>query len=194
MSRSGRLLLLLTLGLTHLGFAAKPGNATNGTRAGAGRTMLNVSSVKAQRNGQVETGTLRPGDDYRFANGMVVRSTDFLYEPVRISAEKVDPVALSLPQIHTPVSDFIRVKASGITEPGGQYMTVTFPYPADVNPKALLIGSYIPEKIFKRNSQTPDKLILRLNNVLEIKETQKTVTFRTGLPEDQGYIFVLLKR
>ena len=153
-----------------------------------------ISSVKAQAVAQVETGTLSPGGEYRFANGMVVGSTDFLYETVRISAEKVDPVALSLPQIHTPVSDFVRVKASGITEPGGQYMTVTFPYPPNVDPKTLLIGSYIPERVLKHNPRASNELILLLDNVLEINETQKTVTVRTGLPEDQGYIFVLLKR
>jgi hypothetical protein len=198
MSSSGCLLLLLMLGLTQLESVVQPGNAMNATskvaRAGFSRTISSGSIIKAQRIDQVETGTLSPGGEYRFANGMAVGSTDFLYETVRISVEKIDPVALLLPQIHTPVSDFVRVKASGITEPGGQYMTVTFPYPADVNPRTLLIGSYLPEKIFKRNSQTPDKLILRLNVVLEIDETQKTVTFRTGLPEDQGYIFVLLKR
>jgi hypothetical protein len=187
MSRSGRLLLLLTLGLTQLGFAEKPGNATNGTRAGAGRTMLNVSSVKAQRNGQIETGTLRLDGEYRFANGMVV-GAGRLYETVRITAERVDPTALPYIDPLKVVSDYIRLKATGVTQSGD--MRVTIPYPANLDPKTLLIGTYTPKSLIIHPNPNLPEFVLNYYNDVEVDEIKKTLTINPyHLPENPGAIF-----
>jgi hypothetical protein len=144
---------------------------------------------------QKETGTLAPGGEYRFANGVIVRSLDGeLQSGVQVSVEQV-----SATEVLEPISsEFEYVgpvyRISVVANPSQSTrfdLEYGFPVPIDRRGQDVFPASLVPKNLITDGDDTEGFLWTAVGTP---RTEQDKVFFSSGLADSTGRIFTLLTR